>query len=138
MNANNVQIGRALLDAFNARDLSIWESKLAEDVSVSYPGFREGHGKEAARLYNLPFITAFSDLNMKVNKVFENGDTVVYMWTGRGTHDGPWQLPTGIAPPTGRKAAVDGVLVATIKDGKIVREETYWNPAELLTQLGLM
>jgi len=47
--ASNVQLGRALLDGFNMRDLSAWESALADDVEISYPGFRGMRGKDAAR-----------------------------------------------------------------------------------------
>jgi len=63
---------------------------------------------------------------------------VIYTWTGKGTHDGPLATPTGPIPPTGKKGSIDGVLIATIKNGKIVREETYWNIPDLLAQLGVM
>jgi len=63
---------------------------------------------------------------------------VIYTWTGTGTHDGPLATAKGIIPPTGKKGSIDGVLIATIKEGKIVREETYWNVPDLLAQLGLM
>jgi predicted ester cyclase len=70
--------------------------------------------------------------------VFEKGDTVVYTWTGVGTHDGPLATPAGQVPPTGRRGRIEGVLISTVKNGKIVREETYWNQIDLLAQLGLM
>ena len=31
------QLGQALLDVFNARDLSIWQRRLADNFSASYP-----------------------------------------------------------------------------------------------------
>ena len=138
MNTNTIQIGRAMLDAFNARDLNAWAAQLSDDYTGSYPGMRAIAGKEAARAYNAPFLTAFSDLNFQINQVFEKGDTVVYAWTGAGTHDGPLATPAGQVPPTGRRGPVEGVLISTVKNGKIVREETYWNQIDLLTQLGLM
>ena len=67
-----------------------------------------------------------------------NGDKVVYVWNTKGTQTGPLALPTGVVPPTGKYAEVPGALVAILKEGKIVREKTYWNQVELLAQLGLM
>jgi steroid delta-isomerase-like uncharacterized protein len=135
---NTTTIGRALLDALNAHDLSSWEAMLAADATCSYPGFRGDHGKDAASAYNAPFLTAFSDLHFEVLRTVVEGDTVVYVWNATGTHDGPLALPSGTVPPTGKRGVVPGALIATVKDGKIIREETYWNQVELLTQLGLM
>ncbi len=134
----NIQTGQALLDAFNARNLDLWLGKLGDGFSASYPGMRDINSKEMAKAYNTPFLQAFSDLHFKVNKVVAEGDTVVYAWTSSGTHDGPLLTPAGAIPPTGRKGFIVGVLIAKIMDGKIVREETYWNQVELMAQLGLM
>ena len=49
------------------------------------------------------------------------GDTVVYVWNATGTHDGPLALPSGAVPPTGKRGVVPGTLIATVKDGKIIR-----------------
>jgi steroid delta-isomerase-like uncharacterized protein len=135
---DTITIGRALLDALNDHDLNSWETALAEDATCSYPGFRGDYGKDAASAYNAPFLTAFSDLHFEVLRTVAEGDTVVYIWSATGTHDGPLALPTGTVPPTGKRGVVPGTLIATVKDGKIIREETYWNQVELLAQLGLM
>jgi len=135
---DNISIGKALLDGITAHDLSQWEALLADNFTCSYPGFRDGHGKEAAKAYNAPFLVAFPDLRFDIIRTVADGDTVVYVWSGKGTHGGPLTLPSGTVPPTGKRADVPGILVTTIQDGKIVREETYWNQVELLAQLGLM
>ncbi len=138
MKPEEIKIGKSLLDALNARDLSRWEASLAENVTVSYPGLRGNNNKAAAKAFNEPFLTAFSDLHFNVERAVADGDTCVYVWTATGTHDGPLATPTGAIPPTGKKGNVPGVLIATIKNGKIVREETYWNVMDLMAQLGLM
>ena len=66
----------------------------------------------------------------------QNLAAVRAVYTGFNT--GPLNTPAGAIPPTGKKASVDGVLITTIKAGKIVREETYWNVPDLLAQLGIM
>lgn len=138
MNANNIQLGKALLDGFNTRDLSAWEGALADNVQLSYPSFRNMQGKAAAKAYNAPFPAAFSDLTMTVTSAVEDGDRVIYTWTAKGTHDGALVTAAGAIPPTGKKATIDGVLITTIHGGKIVREETYWNIPDLLAQLGVL
>jgi hypothetical protein len=35
----------------------------------------------------------------------------------------------------GRKGTVSGVMIVTLKDGLILREETYWNIPDLIQQL---
>lgn len=133
-----IEIGRAMLDGFNASDLSKWASLLADDYTGSYPGMRSGADKATAHMYNAVFPLAFPDLHFSCQRTVAEGDTIIYQWSATGTHNGPLALPTGVVPPTGKSATVAGVLITTVRDGKIVREETYWNQIELLAQLGLM
>lgn len=130
-----VQQGQALLDAFNARDLSLWQRQLADTFTASYPGLRDCRNGEMARAFNAPFLAAFSDLHFQIHRAVADGDRAIYLWTGRGTHDGPLVTPAGTIPPSGKTGAVDGVLVSTVRDGRIVREETYWNVPDLLAQI---
>jgi steroid delta-isomerase-like uncharacterized protein len=130
-----VRQGQALLDAFNARDLSTWQRQLAGNFTASYPGCRDCGDAKTARAFNEPFLAAFSDLHFEIRSAVADGDRMIYLWTGRGTHDGPLVTPQGTLPPSGKKGSVDGVLVATVGDGKIVREETYWNVPDLLAQI---
>jgi steroid delta-isomerase-like uncharacterized protein len=136
--ATNSALGHILFDAMNARDLSIWEAALAPDATFSYPGLRGDVDRQTAIAFNAVFPPAMSDLHFEITRTIVAGDTVVCCWVGRGTHDGPLALPTGIVPPTGRRGDIPGVSVVTVRDGKIAREETYWNQVELLAQLGLL
>jgi steroid delta-isomerase-like uncharacterized protein len=132
-----VEIGRALLDSLNAHDLSHWEALLADEYTGSYPGLRSGVDRQVAKAYNAVFLPAFPDLYFEVQRTIANGEMVVYQWLATGTHNGPLELPTGTVPATGKRGVVPGVLIATVKGDKIVREETYWNQVELLEQLGI-
>lgn len=134
----DLEIGRALLDAVNAGDLSGWEALLGEDFTCSYPAFREDANQQAAKAFNENILVAFPDLHFEVQRTFANGDTFAYQWVASATHTGPLALPTGPVPATGRSGAIPGVLISVVQDGKIVREETYWNQVELMVQLGLM
>jgi steroid delta-isomerase-like uncharacterized protein len=131
-----VQQGQALLDAFNRRDLSRWRQQLAPDFTASYPGLRDCRDAEAAYAFNAPFLAAFSDLQFQIRLATAAGDQLIYLLTARGTHDGPLVSPAGTLPPSGRTGSVDGVLVTTVRNGRIVREETYWNVPDLLALIG--
>ena len=42
------------------------------------------------------------------------------------------------SPPNGKRGAIDGVFIVTVKDGKIAKEQSYWSELELMGQLGAM
>lgn len=134
----NIQIGRSLFDGIEAHDLNQWEAVLADNFTASYPSARPTLNKEEAKAFNANFITAIPDLHFEYRSILADGDKIVYVWNGSGTHTGPLALPTDTVPPTYKRASVPGVLYVELQDGKIVREETYWNLVELLAQLGLM
>ena len=128
-------LATALFDAFNQRDLSAWEAQLAPDAEFSYPGFRGD--REAARAYNAPFLAAFSDLQFQTHYIVADGERSVAKITGRGTHDAPFVTPQGTVPASGRAIEVDGIVVVTTRNNLIVQEETYWDRASMLQQLGV-
>src|SRR5271167_4145186 len=64
-----VTLGRSLFDAMTAHDLSTWEAVLATDFVADYPS-APGLGRAQARAYNAPFVAAFPDLRMEVERVF--------------------------------------------------------------------
>lgn len=137
-NQTILETARALIDAFNAHDLNIWEGALADDFVGEYPMAR-GIGKAQARAFNQAFLVAFPDLNFTLHKAIANGESVVLHWTGSGTQDGPLQTASGQTfPPTGKRGAISGMFLVDVKDGKITRERTYWDAFELMSQLGLM
>jgi ketosteroid isomerase-like protein len=55
-----------------------------------------------------------------------------------GTHDERLATVTGeTIPPTQRSVRVSGALLVEVRDGKIVREWSYWDQLSLLAQLGI-
>ena len=90
-----------------------------------------------AREYNAPFLKAFSDLHFRYTSSVTSGKRTVTTLSATGTHDGPLVTPAGVIPATGRKIALDAVLIVTVNGGKIVKEETYWDRIEMMEQLGV-
>jgi steroid delta-isomerase-like uncharacterized protein len=133
----NVKTAQALIDGLNAHDLKGWAASLAEDFVGEYPGAR-GLKQEQAAMYNQAFVVAFPDLRFDVHRIIANGDTVVIHWTGSGTMTGPLATLSGqTIPPTGKIGKISGVFLVQVKDGRITKEQTYWDQMELLAQLGL-
>lgn len=125
-----------LLDALNQRDFGPWTLLAAPALRCDYPG-AAGLDAAAARRYNETYLRAFSDLRFVALRELNDGDTQVIVWEAAGTHDGPLALPNGNAPATGRRGKVRGVFVVEWRDGKVYREQSFWNQVELLQQLGL-
>ena len=54
---------------------------------------------------------------------------------GRGTHRGVFNSPAGTLQPTGRKMEIRFCDVYQLKDGKIIRADSYFDFYGLLRQL---
>jgi ketosteroid isomerase-like protein len=97
-------------------------------------------GRAAAakqRVMNLR--TAFPDYHRTVEEQFAVDDSVVTLWTARGTHQGMYvseALGRSIVP-TGKPIEVGGISLHRIVDGRIVNAYVVGNDSvELLQQIG--
>src|SRR3954451_17875903 len=110
----------------NMADDVIWR-----DVALGLPMQATAALEQAAQAY----MTAFPDLHVKVNSYTVDGPRLAQEWTSTGTHRGEIM---GI-PPTGRWVQTFGALVTTSDDnGQVIEGSVYWNPMEMMRQLGLM
>ena len=75
---------------------------------------------------------ASSDLVMTVDQMIADGDRVAILYTGRGTHTGPFNS----LPATGKKYSVTGTTVFRFANDKIAEEWTSYNMLDILQQLG--
>ena len=84
----------------------------------------------------------FPDMQLKIEDVIQEGDTVVVHWTFHGTHKGeavnyPFG-PVGPVKPTGKPVQVSGFTKAKIVNGKVVSTAGENNGMQALNQLGLL
>jgi steroid delta-isomerase-like uncharacterized protein len=129
------EIARKAIDAFTAADTDALAALYAEDCVLRESMSPEPRrGIEAVKEQARAYTGAFPDLQMTIERQIAEGDTVVTVWTARGTHKGEL---AGI-PPTGRQATTSGVIVQRIENGRIVEDLTEWNALGLLTQLGVI
>lgn len=109
----------------------------SESVAIYDPAAPGGevHGRDALESYIRKLHTAFPDFTMDMheNDMLTSDDVVMIEWTGTGTHEGEF---AGI-PPTGREFRVIGMSKILISDGKVQEDRIYFDPRELLDQLGL-
>ncbi len=126
---------------FESKDVEATLATMVDDASVNHvPVNTGGRGKDALRaFYRDDFIPSWpEDLQMTpVNRVVGAGQLVEELHLVF-THSRPmpWLLP-GL-PPTGRKIAMDLVVVATFRGGKLASERIYWDHATVLRQVGLL
>jgi C-1 hydroxylase len=134
----NKEIALSLFEALNARDLSLWSQHLTEDYIAEHPGVSVPLDKTRSTGYHQRFVTALPDIHFEVLHVLAEGDHILIHWTGSGTHAERLATVTGeTIPPTRRRATVSGTMLTEVRDGKIVREWSYWDQLSLLAQLGI-
>lgn len=91
-------------------------------------------GIEAFRDYYNNYLTGFSDAEFNFIDIIGQGDQLVKHWNFKGTHDGEM---FGI-PPTNNKVDISGTTVVLMKDGKVLKEQDFFDNYSFLMQLGLL
>lgn len=120
-------------EAFNAGNAHVLKEVIAPD-HVSHLPTGDHYGPEGVGIDISCFRSAFSDLRFEVDEMFEAPDRVVYRFTARGTHDGPFM---GV-PASGRRVDVQGIGIDRIQDGQTVERWIHYDSAGLLQQLGVL
>ena len=134
----NKEIALSIIEALNTRNLSLWSQHLSEGYTAELPGVSGPLNKTKSIGYQQRFVTALPDIHFEVLLVLAEGDHVLIHWRGSGTHAERLATLTGeTIPPTRRSVTVPGVGLTEVKNGKIVRDWTYWDQLSLLAQLGI-
>ena len=126
------------VELYNAGDLDACMDLYADDAVQLMPdgtfrGRRDIHDRLARDL------TAFPDATYTVASFVEQDGAFADEWTFTGTQTGPFVLPDGSQlPPTGKQVAVKGMELVQVRNGKIVVDNLYYDPAAGLIQLGLV
>ena len=132
MSQENVEIVRRLVEALNARDLDryyveFFDPEVEYQTSAEDPDAATHRGRQAYKRYVEQWIESFDGLHVDVEEYIDVGGERVFTWsrfTGRGRTSGvpaDWYL----------------AVIFTIRDGKVVRAEEYFDRAEALEAAGL-
>jgi len=88
-------------------------------------------GIDATRNYYYNFLTGFSDSDFTILEVVGQGNRLVKHWNFKGTHTGNF---FGI-PASGNKLNLSGTTMVTMKDGKIAKEQDFFDMMSMVNQL---
>src|SRR5215213_7989145 len=102
-------------EAFNEGNAHVIRELVAPE-HVSHLPTGDHYGPEGVRIDISGFRSAFSDLKLEIDECFEADERVVYRFTARGTHDGPFM---GVAP-SGHRVEIQGIGIDRISSGKTV------------------
>ena len=127
----DLEMYRYVWGEFFKGDTSIVNEKyFTEDVTVVTP---EGDlvGIEAVKNHYLNFFIGFSDVEFTIVDAFGQGDKIVKHWNFKGVHTGVF---FGI-PATGNKLNLSGTTLVEMKDGKIAKEQDFFDMQSMISQL---
>ena len=128
--ADNKELVREYLNAFNERDESTLADLLADDV-VEHGIHEELRGPEEVIDFNRRHFEMFPDYTGSTETMVTEGDTVVVRYSVRGTHSGEFED----VEPTGHTAEWTGMVMYRIDDGRIAEVWVEEDRLGLLEQL---
>lgn len=79
----------------------------------------------------------FPDLAAQVIRGYTTSDRVIAEVEWSGTQTGPFDTGVRVIPPTQRPARLAGVIVFSMRAGRIVEARSYFDMMTLLAQLGV-
>ncbi|MGE0703389.1 MAG: ester cyclase [Vicinamibacterales bacterium] len=125
--------------ALNRHDVDTFLSFYAPEAMITDPQYPEAlQGIAAIRKDMEDFLRALPDLKFTVDTRVDDGQTVAFEGTCRGTHNGPMATPQGEIPATGRPVTMRfAAFVRLSPDGRIAQERRYYDVAGVIQQLGL-
>ena len=121
---------------------NVWNSFLNGDTTVvNKDNFQadvkvvtnEGNliGIEAVKNFYMNYLNGFSNIEFTIIDAFGQGDKIVKHWNFKGVHTGVF---FGI-PATGNKLNLSGTTLVEMKDGKIAKEQDFFDMQSMISQL---
>jgi steroid delta-isomerase-like uncharacterized protein len=114
------------------REATIDELFGADGIAVGLgAGEAPVHGPAEFRIFHRNLRSALPDIDIQIDDIISEGDTVAVRITLNATHTGQG---LGVAP-TGNKVRIAGIIMVRFADGKIVRGWNSWDQLGLLQQI---
>lgn len=131
--ATTPDVEQLMSDYFDLRNGDLSKLDVVSESFTFYLPIDEVHGRDGAEAMQRDQENGFSDFTLEVDEMIVGDDIALWEWTATGTHEGEWQ---GI-PPSGREVEFTGMSKTVIADGKIQENWAYFDPQNLLAQLGV-
>ena len=116
---------------FFTGDTSIVNSDRFQEDVVVVTAQGDITGIDATRNYYYNFLTGFSNSEFTILEVVGQGNRLVKHWNFKGTHTGNF---FGI-PASGNKLNLSGTTMVTMRDGKIAKEQDFFDMMSMVNQL---
>ena len=124
---------RIWIEGLNRGDVSGADTAFHPDCVVHITGNAEPvRGVGPWKEFVGGFLRAFPDLQFTMEDQLVQGDLVAFRWRATGTHTGP----LGPAPATGKRIAIDGLIVDRVVGGKVQARWEQFDQSLMLQQLG--
>ena len=121
------------IDGLNRADISAADAVFATDCIVHLTGVAAPlEGIDAFKGFISGMLVAFPDLHFTIEDQLVQGDRAAFRWSATGTHTGP----LGAASATGKKIAVEGLIIDRVVGGKVQERWEQWDQSLMLQQLG--
>ena len=132
-------IASNLVAAFNGHDAERLASLYTDDQVTVLPGAPDPvRGRKNKAEMVAGYFRAFPDLTLQIPLVLVSGNHIVCAGHMAGTNMGPLVSPEGEMPPTGRRVNIRMAFILRVTPtGLIEEDQTYFDEAEFLKQLGL-
>ena len=126
----------AYFEALNGHDADAASKFLAPEVVVEITGVGILRGRDEVRDFFSGLMKAVPDLEVIVDRMVREKDTVAVQWRMQGTFSGG-PLFNGVLA-TGGPLRLRGCDVIDVKDGLIVKNSAFQDGMELARALGMM
>lgn len=123
-------VRRYVEEILNKGDLSVADEIIGKDFvdPAAVPGEK---GPESLKKVIASFRRIFPDLTVTIDESVVSEDQIAWKWTAAGTH----QRELFGIPPTNKRVTFSGIMIDTIRNGKIVRRQGVWDRLGLKEQL---
>jgi steroid delta-isomerase-like uncharacterized protein len=123
-------------EAWNLRDLdAVLAYHTPDSVFENHTTGESAVGRGAIRLMIERYFRTFPDLAFSVRRMYARSGLLVQEWTAAAHHTRPIPTRVKVYQPTGHRLSWCGVDVMPMRDGLIVRKDTYSDSAALVRQL---
>lgn len=120
-------------DALNAHDVDRWSQGYSPDASLTViPLLGAVRGRAAIKADQEGFLTAFPDMKIAANRIWQAKDVAVVEWIQNATHTGDFMGLKATKKPTGQ------IVLSVMQfgdDGLVKDEHLYYDGATLLAQI---
>lgn len=118
---------------WNAKKLDKLNEIISDDFTRNLNGITIAKGAIELEAHINIYINAFPNLEVTIDESIIQENKIITTWTFTGTNTGEFTE----FEATGKKTKVNGVsIIHYNNDGKMSREDTYYNELYLLQQLG--